>query len=500
MKSWKFWVLIGLLITTGVGAAVVYALPCSKTLDRTPPQIQGLAWEPTRIVNDKIYDIAVEFNASDDKSPIASATLVFKPVDYRDRFIGQYGMRPEDYYIVFPNDTRAIQLTPVDGEFDEKQEEFVAPIQNITGGVEYRIIAFVKDSAGNERMVEIKTPYIRQYENIAPLDDKIVIADYYTWYSPTSWRGESGPLHVYMPLLGEYDSADPIVIAKHIDWLTGIGKVDGVAVSWHGPTPTDRYPTATPNFEDAFLENPLIKDIKFFILYENTDRLRIQNPNDPPEEWIQNLDDPFNRNRLISDFVYLTNYFSHPSYLKISGRVPVIFDYTACFRGDIKGVFNELRERVRENGYELYLLNDLAMRAYHPEEIVNDSHPHILQIIESMDAISYGMPECYLCYDPEEPYREWHDVAIKYGKDYVPYSMPGFEPSPNVLPDAQPVPRDPEIFRMLLDLSIKYTTCDMIGIKAFNEWYWGHQIEPSKKEGFIYLQIVRDVISNEDPQ
>jgi len=32
------------------------------------------------------------------------------------------------------------------------------------------------------RTVEIKTPYIRQFENVTPLDDVIVIVPYYGWY------------------------------------------------------------------------------------------------------------------------------------------------------------------------------------------------------------------------------------------------------------------------------------------------------------------------------
>jgi len=41
----------------------------------------------------------------------------------------------------------------------------------------------------------VKTPHIRQFENIAKTDDIIVIADYYTWYEQITaqgshWRGE----------------------------------------------------------------------------------------------------------------------------------------------------------------------------------------------------------------------------------------------------------------------------------------------------------------------
>jgi hypothetical protein len=68
--------------------------------------------------------------------------------------IEKYGMRPEDYPKVFPPDKeRDIILTPVDGKFDSLEERFLVPIKDIVGGREYRIVALVRDSAGNERIV-----------------------------------------------------------------------------------------------------------------------------------------------------------------------------------------------------------------------------------------------------------------------------------------------------------------------------------------------------------
>jgi len=52
------------------------------------------------------------------------------------------------------------------------------------GGREYKIVAIVKDIAGNKRTVEVKTPYIRQFENIARTDNITVVTYYYPWYSP----------------------------------------------------------------------------------------------------------------------------------------------------------------------------------------------------------------------------------------------------------------------------------------------------------------------------
>jgi hypothetical protein len=50
---------------------------------------------------------------------------------------------------------------------------------------------------------------------------------------------------------------------------------------------------------EALIENPLINDIRFYILYENNGRLRISNPYDPPTKWVEDLDDQFNRRIII---------------------------------------------------------------------------------------------------------------------------------------------------------------------------------------------------------
>ena len=196
-----------------------------KFVNPTLPSIDNLNWTPTRENLDKIYDINVTFVARDDKTTISYAELHFIPVEYT-YMIEKYGMRPEDYPKVFPPDKeRDFVLTPVDGKFDSLEERFSVPIKDIVGGREYRIVALVRDSAGNERIVEVKTPYIRQFENFGKqLYDKgiIVMANYFPLYpSPHSWKPLE-PMAVH-PLLGKYDVTDEIVIYKHIDWATGHG-------------------------------------------------------------------------------------------------------------------------------------------------------------------------------------------------------------------------------------------------------------------------------------
>jgi len=453
------------------------------------PMITRLTYELSKVVNSKIYDIRVDVEISNPAKRLLSVQVALEPVVYT--------YLPSEAFTNEQSKATMLQTTGLENEL------LSAYFTNLKGGREYDVKASTNDGSAMVDTRTLRTEYVREFENIAALDDMTVIADYYTWYMipPNSWYDNGRSVHVYWPLLGEYDSADPIVISKHIDWATGYG-IDAFAISWCGDTNTNpNNPGANPSdltsFEDAFLKHPMLNQMKFFILYENNDRIRIENPNEPSEKWIEDLNDPFNRERLVSDFLYLAKYFSNPSYLKVGGKPAVIFDYAASFRGDIKDTFNEVRDKVRENsGYELYLVNDLGMRAFDPQEIVNDGHPHILELVESTDAIGYGVD---LGPQAEECYAAWHNIAIEHEKDYLPYSQPGLE-APQWTMDAIPalprVPRNPKLFRTLIHLSKKYSTHKMIGIKAFNDWDWGQAIEPAKEYGFEYLEIVKSSLMN----
>jgi hypothetical protein len=455
------------------------------TLDMTPPVIQDLKWKPTRVVNDKVYDAKISFIAWDMDSHVESITVDFVPVEYSHL--------PKE---AFPKeDARRFASQPGSMVAGFEQE-----VRDLKGGREYEIRVTAKDASGNAANSSLTTPYVREFENIAPLDDVTVIADYYTWYSLNGWKDEKGrPMHVYTPLLGEYNSADPIVVSKHIDWATGHG-VDAFAISWWGEDPDMRL----AKFENTFLKHSMLGQIKFCIIYENNGRLKIQNPNDSSEKWIEDLDDPFNKERLISDFVNLTKYFSHPQYLKIDGKPYVGFDYTLPFRGDVTGVFTELRNKLKERGWELYLVNDLCGRTFYPEDLISKrphlpseytpylSPEHALQVIESFDAIEGGPPLIPPSMDFADAYKMWHHFATNYQKDFVPSSWSGLEIHPLVLPNSQPIKLSSDLFRNLLNPSIKYNTKKVIEIHTFNEWFFGNQIEPADEYGFDYLNTLKE--------
>jgi len=430
--------------------------------------------------------------------------------------IEKYGMRPEDYPKVFPPDKeRDFILTPVDGKFDSLEEKFSVPIKDIVGGREYRIVALVRDSAGNERTAEVKTPYIRQFENIAKTDDIVVIADYYTWYEQITdqgshWRDDKGEIaHLQYPLLGEYASSDPIVISKHIDWATGHG-IDAFSISWWTTGKDERtWDYHSKENLDALLRNPLIKDIKFCILYEDYGRLpvkRVIYDYDPKGNEFIPLDDSKNVQRLLEDFNFLADtYFSHPQYLKVDGKPFVQFDADRIWIGNIEEVISLLRTKIKEEkGYEMYLLSNV-LGWYFPNAPHDVLEKRNIQIVKSMDAISahgnmwlYGYEDARNDFPTfvKNLYEKWYNFAKNYNSQVmlIPNLMPGEEIHPYWVRDPAYVPlkRSPQLFEALLKIASEYTgtKTKIITVTAFNEWDYGLGIEPSREEGFVYLQIL----------
>jgi hypothetical protein len=139
------------------------------------PLILNLYWRPMRVVNDKIYDVNVVFEVISPLSSLEVVEVTLRPVEYK-YFITMYGMREEDYNKVFPEeDVRIVRINPLQVE----RMIFSVDFKDLKGGREYFIEVRVRDVAGNEKRVGVKTPYIRQFENIAKTDNITVIVPYY---------------------------------------------------------------------------------------------------------------------------------------------------------------------------------------------------------------------------------------------------------------------------------------------------------------------------------
>ena len=349
-----------------------------KFVNPTLPKIVGLEWEPTRIVLDKVYEGKVSFTARDGKTPIAYAELRWIPVEYH-YMIYEYGMRPEDYHRVFPREgERVVVLEPLDGRFDELQEEFEVDIEEIVGGREYEIVVLVRDAAGNVWSESIKTPYIRELPNLGRLlyeggkltleeleilgrtpgyeefgelakqgeslefEGRLVIAaTYYPLYpDPHPWE-DLEPMAVH-PIMGKYDVRDPVVIAKHIDWATGHG-INCFFFSW-GIDDENANRKAHSNIL-KFINSSLASQIHFAILYEIS-RFGFFGI-EADEYGMIKLEDPDKWKNIINDFKLLQrDFLVKKNYLFIKGK-PVVYIYNGdALTGNLKEFIQDLDENL----------------------------------------------------------------------------------------------------------------------------------------------------------
>ena len=460
-------------------------------------------WTPARVILDKVYDINVTFKAIDYENPIAYAELRFIPVEYY-YMIEKYGMRPEDYPKVFPPDSeRVFVLTPIDGVFDSLEESFTVTITDIVGGREYRIVVLVRDLAGNEKVVEVKTPYIRQYENLAETDDVIVTALYLLWWQGDKWVNDYR-CGVF-PILGKYSSKDIMVINKHVDWATGHG-IDVFFINWAGLDYQDEA------LKYYFLNADLVKkgDIKFIILYETIWRLIDSHPG-----W--NLSDPRNVEILDTDFEYLSrNYFGNPSYFKINGR-PVVYIYEG------KGVFGDISQiaKLRER-YNLFLISDHGHPLANPEHIFPQDSPFAVRWGEAaklFDALmpAAGLYDGFLWYinyfkglNVSNPLdnNKWleykklgNDKWYQFSKDnnltFIPSVTVGisYRCCPWGDKNWPKLDRDPAQLKERLEFELKYLdNPKILFIAEFNNFFEEAAMEPDSKYGFSLLKTLRDVL------
>jgi plasmid maintenance system antidote protein VapI len=431
------------------------------------PLILDFGWKPIRVINDKIYDINISFEVISPLNSLKEVEVILIPVEYR-YFITKYGMREEDYHRVFPKEEiRNVKIEPRKLE----REMFSVDFEDLKGGREYIVKARVKDVAGSEKIVEVKTPYIRQFENIAKTDDILVIVPYYLWYRPDLSNWKDG--HKYTSLLGEYRSDDSIVHSKHIDWATGYG-IDVFLVSWDGYNSNKDIQYFNNNLKLLF-RNELSKDIKIAILYEG---LKFKTTGNPQKPWERDISDPHNLEILLSDFKYLAdNYFNDENYFRIEGK-PVVYIYGSATYINTKDALEKLQEIMREKiGKEVFLISDHVTPHFFPGQ-----KPEWEREARSFEGTTswlggYSPSGEYLggSYEVQidKMYSEWFKWTLENKKLHMPSTTPEFDNRYVKWgnPTSIPLERSPENFRKRLEIILKYTNYPrVISLGTWNDF------------------------------
>ena len=307
----------------------------------------------------------------------------------------------------------------------------------------------------------------------------LVGAYYYTWYYATHWastgfvgRHLTEPLE---PLLGEYVSDDPAVIAKHLTWSSDYG-IDFLIISWSHPG----------SFADQTARKYLLPAIaKSRVRQAPTVELLSYGERD--------LGNAEFRRRLADDLRFVgEHYLKHPSALRIEGR-PVLFLYvTRALVGDVGAWMGEVRRMFATIGVDPFIVAD--------EVFWHDPDPDRLRLFDALTPYNvYDWPrtgnagmarDSTFLADVEGLYARWQAAARTAGVRFVPNAMPGYNDRGVRLPeDHYVIPRRFEpaasvtsLFERSVDLAARFAdpTVPMVTITSFNEWHEWTQVEPAR--------------------
>ena len=472
--------------------------PSSPSLNQTqattssipkPPAISNFQWKPTRVINGKVYDATISLDIQSD-NPLMELNAVLD------------GYAPTIPARAYPaEESRTLQL--LTSPQSAGATAYSANVTDLKGGKQYKHSAQAVNSVGQSTSVEYETPYVREFENIAGKDSLILGAVYNPWFENPCVPGhfchwgelqadfQKGTTPLGTPLLGLYNSSDPMVIAKHIDWATGYGIDFFLFDFWDRDSASWRYP--------PLLQHPLIGDIKFALSYatptltgDNLGQLRNIS-----------LSSPDIYSRVESDFDYIAaNCFSHPSYLRVNGR-PFFSMYDVFFLGgDILEPLTRLRQHLKQLGFDIYLVGDAVdvgetidlnrLRAFDAISNASSVVPLPVGPSSKMKRMSMG--------DARYELQRWTSAAHSVGIEFVPFAYPGFDDSHLVdRPSGYGhTPKSPEFFssevKMAIDLADKNR---LLGIAEFDGWGENTFIEPSVEDGFKYLQTLRNALAGQ---
>jgi hypothetical protein len=447
--------------------------------------ILNFAWKQTKVIKDKIYDINVSFEVISPLNSLGEVEVMLIPIEYR-YFITKYGMREEDYHKVFPKEeVRSVKIKPRNLE----REMFSVDFKDLKGGREYIVKARVEDVAGSEKVVEVKTPYIRQFENLGKeLYDKgiIVGASYMSGYYP--WQTDKIPDDY--PLLGKYDASDEVVQWKHVDWAG----YAGINVFFIGAGAWENWKI---NGEEGEIMKGLMDKgmICSFFWEPWGDYFKVgTNPNSP--EWARDLNYPQNRKNFVQQLSIILNstLIERPDYFKVNGR-PVIRIYDAASFINEREAYIELKERIKNK--PIFFGDTILKIPGLPEDAKKWYFP--LKDFSQYDWISTwaGFINAEVARKYSSSYDEWYVIMTNewakwvrsIGKIYVSSVVPGFK----YIWESDGISRSISRIKNQIELSLSHT--NIITIDTWNDFAENTFIEPSSHDGFSYLNEIYKYLS-----
>jgi hypothetical protein len=221
-------------------------------------------------------------------------------------------------------------------------------------------------------------------------------------------------------------------------------------------------------------------------------------------EWAIDLKIPENNESFLMLVEELMRLANNENYFKIDGRPVLYIWYEGAF-------FNqEVTYKAVKEQYKLYLIADWL-----PRIPTSPSDEYVRFLLEKyrgnglkiVDAFTGWIGFHRVGLDAEEYVKNyeyyydkqldmWKHFTEEWNKDFVVSLTPGFDNSYSWGGPQIPLPRDTEKFAKRLEVALKYLDARlMLKIDTWNDWGEWSYIEPTSKESFSYLEIIKSFLT-----
>lgn len=335
-----------------------------------------------------------------------------------------------------------------------------------------------------------------------------------------------------IPLWGFEDESDPKVMAKKIKAAKD-ACIDTFIFDWYW---YEDGPFLNKALDVGFLGAENSEDLKFALMWANHDWVDIH---PAQRSWKQGINTLYRGSFSEKTFVEATdymikNYFNRANYWRVQGKlyfsIYMLAGLINSFGGvsETKRILNEFRDRVRNAGLgELHLNVIVWEMQILPGEVFCSGGEYSDGINGMFDELGFDSVSTYVWIHnrvPDRfPFTEYRDYAEACAKDYALfddyYKLPYF---PNVTMGWDSSPRTiqsdkydnvgypymamlqnntPEEFKKALCraktfLKDKSEDLQIMTINAWNEWTEGSYLEPDTKNGYGYLNAIKEVFEN----
>lgn len=325
-------------------------------------------------------------------------------------------------------------------------------------------------------------------------------------------------------LCGGYtDEADPDVMAQKIDAAVGHG-IDAFLFDWYW---YGNKPYLNGALERGFMAAQNVKQLKFALMWANHDWYNIH-PAGLGRD--QRIVFPGDVNKDVwndmTDYI-IEHYFQHPSYWFIDGK-PVfqiyeLFKLIAGLGGveNCRQALDDFRAKAQAAGFKGIHLSAIIWGVQIlPGEKKCSNPAELLKMLAFDSVTSYvWVHHIGLKKFPMTDYAEvmermvamWPALAEKYRLPYFPNVTMGWDSSPRTVQSDAFIEvgypfcsgmnnNTPERFGQALQYAKDYVQANLtdnkiITINAWNEWTEGSYLEPDNKNGMKYLEVIREVFS-----